>query len=52
MKRFINKNTILLYTGIYTLATIFNSIIYLMQGIYEDPSGNWHEIDRTLICLK
>ncbi len=39
------KGTLLLYCGLYTLATITNSIIYLAQGVFEDPSGNWHEID-------
>ncbi len=45
------KGTLLLYCGLYTLATITNSIIYLAQGVFEDPSGNWHEIDRAVIVL-
>ncbi len=36
---------------VYTLATITNSIIYLVQGVFEDPSGNWHELDRAVIVL-
>ena len=28
-----------------------NSIGYLASGIYSDPNGNWHEIDRALIVL-
>ncbi len=45
------KGTLLLYCGLYTLATITNSIIYLAQGVFEDPSGNWHELDRAVIVL-
>ncbi|MEF2884632.1 MAG: DUF6608 family protein [Ruminococcus sp.] len=40
-----------LYFMLYTLATIANSIFYLVQGTYEDPSGNWHEIDRAVLVL-
>lgn len=39
------------YAIIYTAVTILNSILYLMNGIYEDPSGNWHELDRAMITL-
>ncbi|ROR29221.1 hypothetical protein EDD66_103157 [Mobilisporobacter senegalensis] len=45
------KNTLLIYCGLYTFATILNSILYLAQGIYEDPNGNWHELDRAIIVL-
>ncbi|MDE6596686.1 MAG: hypothetical protein K2K44_11865 [Oscillospiraceae bacterium] len=45
------KNILLLYCGLYTLATITNSIIYLAGGTFEDPSGNWHELDRAVIVL-
>ncbi len=45
------KSALLIYCGIYTFATILNSILYLAQGIYEDPNGNWHEIDRAIIVL-
>ena len=38
----------LLYCGLYTVAT---SIVYLVNGIYEDPAGNWHELDRAIITL-
>ncbi len=31
--------------------TLLNSILYLGNGIYEDPSGNWHELDRAMILL-
>lgn len=54
MKKFwdrILKNALFLYCGIYTLATILNSILYLTKGVYEDPNGNWHEIDRAIIVL-
>lgn len=30
---------------------MINSIVYLFNGIYEDPSGNWHELDRAVIVL-
>ena len=45
------KNAIYLYCFIYTIVTIVNSIGYLASGIYSDPNGNWHEIDRALIVL-
>ena len=45
------KTILLLYCGLYTLATIINSVIYLVKGISEDPSGNWHELDRAVIVL-
>lgn len=45
------KNALLIYCGLYTFATILNSILYLAQGTYEDPNGNWHEIDRAIIVL-
>lgn len=45
------KNILLLYCGLYTLATITNSVIYLAGGTFEDPSGNWHELDRAVIVL-
>ena len=40
-----------LYCFLYTLATITNSIIYLAKGTFEDPSGNWHELDRAVLVL-
>ncbi len=39
------------YSMIYTVITLLNSILYLGNGIYEDPSGNWHELDRAIILL-
>ena len=45
------RGILFLYFEIYTAATLINSIIYLAQGVYEDPSGNWHEIDRAVIVL-
>jgi UDP-N-acetylmuramyl pentapeptide phosphotransferase/UDP-N-acetylglucosamine-1-phosphate transferase len=45
------KNALLLYCGLFTFATLLNSILYLAKGIYEDPNGNWHEIDRAIIVL-
>lgn len=45
------KNILLIYCGIYTFATILNSILYLADGVYEDPNGNWHELDRAIIVL-
>lgn len=44
-------NAISGYAILYTVATILNSILYLCGGIYEDPSGNWHELDRAIILL-
>ncbi len=41
----------MIYCGLYTFATILNSILYLIEGTYEDPNGNWHEIDRAIIVL-
>ena len=45
------RGILFLYFEIYTAATLLNSAIYLCQGVYEDPSGNWHEIDRAVIVL-
>ncbi len=45
------KESIILYCVIYTATTILNSVLYLSQNIYEDPSGNWHELDRAMIML-
>lgn len=39
------------YSIIYTVITLLNSVLYLLNGIYEDPSGNWHELDRAIILL-
>jgi len=39
------------YSMIYTVITLLNSVLYLCNGIYEDPSGNWHELDRAMILL-
>ncbi len=40
-----------MYAIIYTVITLLNSVLYLCSGIYEDPSGNWHELDRAIILL-
>jgi hypothetical protein len=45
------RGILFLYFEIYTAATLLNSVIYLVKGVYEDPSGNWHEIDRAVIVL-
>ena len=45
------KTPVFLYCLLYTLATITNSIIYLAKGTFEDPSGNWHELDRAVLVL-
>lgn len=39
------------YSIIYTTITLLNSVLYLCSGIYEDPNGNWHELDRAIILL-
>lgn len=54
MKNIWNKwlrDIILLYCGLYTIATIVSSIKYLSMGIFEDPAGNWHELDRAVVAL-
>lgn len=51
MKKDKYKNLIFAYTVLYTFVTVLNSILYLYNGIYEDPSSNWHEIDRAIIVL-
>lgn len=48
-KKFIS--TVSIYSILYTAVTLLNSILYLGNGIYEDPSGNWHELDRAMILL-
>ncbi len=40
-----------IYAVLYTATTLLNSVLYLFSGIYEDPSGNWHELDRAIILL-
>ena len=45
------KESIIIYSIIYTITTISSSAIYLFLGIRDDPSGNWHEITRALIVL-
>ena len=45
------KLPVFLFCALYTLATITNSIIYLAKGVFEDPSGNWHELDRAVLVL-
>ena len=40
-----------IYSVIYTVITLLNSVLYLCNGINEDPSGNWHELDRAMILL-
>ena len=45
------RGILFLYFEIYTAATLLNSAIYLSKGVFEDPSGNWHEIDRAVIVL-
>lgn len=45
------KEAVFIYSIIYTITTIVNSIAYLIQGIRYEPSGNWHELTRALIVL-
>ena len=45
------KESIIIYSIIYTITTIVSSDLYLFLGIRDDPSGNWHEITRALIVL-
>lgn len=44
-------NLVSVYSIIYTAITLLNSVLYLFNDIYEDPSGNWHELDRAMILL-
>ena len=43
--------TMSVYSIIYIAITLLNSILYLVNGIYEAPSGNWHELDRAMILF-
>jgi hypothetical protein len=45
------KESVFLYCAIYTVVTIANSVLYLLQGYRDDPSGNWHELTRAVIVL-
>lgn len=45
------KQAVFLYSVLYTFATILNSMLYLLKGHYEDPNGNWHELDRAIIVF-
>ena len=45
------KESVFIYCVIYTVVTITNSVLYLMQGYRDDPSGNWHELTRAVIVL-
>ncbi len=45
------KEGIFLYCVIYTITTIVNSVAYLTQGVRNDPSGNWHELERAIIVF-
>ncbi len=45
------KESIYIFSIIYTLVTILNSVLYLVQGYRDDPSGNWHELTRAGIVL-
>lgn len=54
MKKIWNKwlrESVYIFCIIYTIATILNSILYLCQGVRDDPSGNWHELTRAVIVL-
>ncbi|MEE1252929.1 MAG: DUF6608 family protein [Bacteroidales bacterium] len=45
------KESVYIYCTIYTITTILNSVLYLIQGYRDDPSGNWHELTRAVIVL-
>ena len=45
------RHIVSVYSMIYTAITLLSSVLYLCNGIYEDPSGNWHELDRAMILL-
>ncbi|EFI42112.1 DUF6608 family protein [Peptoniphilus sp. oral taxon 386] len=45
------KQAVFIYSVLYTVATISNSALYILNGQYEDPNGNWHELDRAIIVF-
>ena len=45
------KEGVIIYSIIYTITTISNSVAYLVQGVRDDPSGNWHELIRAMVVL-
>jgi len=45
------KEGVIIYSIIYTITTISNSVAYLVQGVRDDPSGNWHELTRAMVVL-
>ena len=45
------RDAVFLYSALYTVATIMNSVLYLANGQYEDPNGNWHELDRAILVF-
>ncbi len=45
------KESMYIFSIIYTFVTILNSVLYLVQGYRDDPSGNWHELTRAGIVL-
>ena len=45
------RESTFIYCVIYTIVTIMNSILYLIQGYRDDPSGNWHELTRAVIVF-
>ena len=45
------KESTFIYCVIYTIVTIMNSILYLIQGYRNDPSGNRHELTRAVIVF-
>lgn len=45
------KESTFIYCVIYTIVTIMNSVLYLIRGYRNDPSGNWHELTRAVIVF-
>lgn len=45
------RESVFIYSVIYTAVTILNSVLYLSQSVRNDPSGNWHELTRAVIVL-
>jgi hypothetical protein len=45
------RESVFLYCVFYTVVTILNSVLYLTQGIRNDPNGNWHELTRAIVVL-
>ena len=47
-----DTHCVALFDDIYgDYIVVLSSVLYLCNGTYEDPSGNWHELDRAMIGI-